>query len=83
MDVKLPSEACCARYNAFDTTLHRLDAEFELCVCNRCGAGQIQDLSAWTKLTDSMGRMDKAMERLGESLKKLNESIAKFAENVG
>ena len=81
MDVKLPTEACCERYNAFDTTLHRLDPELELSVCNRCGAGQVQDLSPWTKLTDSMGRMDKSMERLGESLKKLNESISKFAEH--
>lgn len=76
----LPTANCCTRFHSYHTTLHRLDESLELAVCDHCGHGQVQDLSAWTKLTDSMTRMDKAMARLGESLKKLNESIFKLSE---
>lgn len=75
----IPNVECCERHNAFNVTLHRLDEGLELAVCNRCGKGQVQDLSASTKLADSMKRMDKAVKSLSESVKKLNASIEKLA----
>ncbi len=71
---------CCPRYFDLDVTLHRLDNELELAVCNKCGEGRVQDLSSWTRLQDSMKQFDKSMDRMTESLRVLSEKLSELAE---
>jgi len=81
--VEIPRVPCCS-HQIFalvdvDVTVHRVDPDLEFVVCSHCNSGWIRDVSAWTRLDESMTRLNVRIDALGVHIKKIVDSTNELA----
>jgi hypothetical protein len=73
---------CDANRECVPGRVHRLDADLEICVCERCGNGWMRDVSAFDKLNEAIERFNQRTNQLASATKKLMTSLERLNDSL-